>query len=195
MEEIAENALKQRMFPMLSYGLSVDFNSYLNTLEKDGKCFFLPFQIKKIHIKNVGVHSDLKLNFGAHNIIQGYHGSGKSSLIKFIAKTFGYDKTSFLNLLSSDQNPHVINIKIKPENNIDLTFDKQKPGEFTENRTTRSVILDEPLDRLSSSLKKEFFQYLRDLNIQIILTCTPDDMIELPDEFRVSRLSQDDKKE
>jgi hypothetical protein len=195
--EIAENALKEQMFTMLltDKRVAIDFNNYLKTLEKEGKCYFLPFQIRKVHIKNVGVHSDLKLNFGAYNIIQGYHGSGKSSLIKFIAKTFGYDNVGYEKLLSPGQNPHAINVTIRPENHIDIAFDEQKQGEFNENRTTRCIIMDEPTSRLSSNLKKEFLQYLADLNTQIILTCTPDDKIEFSNDFRVSRLSKDDKKE
>jgi len=189
--EIAENELKEHMSTTRSTveKAPVDFNSFLKTLEKEDRCYFLPFELKKIHIKNIGIHSNLELNFDSFNVIEGIHGVGKTTVIRCIAKTFGYDTTSYHKLLSPDQNPHQISITIKPENKIDITFDEKNQDEFNEKRTTKCIIMDEPTSRLSSNLKKEFLQYLQGLNTQIILTSTPDDKIKLPYEFRFSRLT------
>jgi len=197
LSEIAENALKEHMFPMLSYGESVaiDFINYLKTLEKEGRCYFLPFQIKKIHLKNIGVHDNLILSFDALNIVEGRYRDGKTTFVKSIVKTIGYESPNFHNLLSPGKKTYDIDIEVDPIRILSLTYGKHNNSGFIENRTTRCIVMDEPLSRLSIGLKKEFLQYLMGLNTQIILTCAPIDMIELPDEFRVSRLSKDDKKE
>jgi len=197
LSDIAENALRERMFPMLSYGESVaiDFNNYIKTLEKEGRCYLLPFMIKKIHLKNIGIHDNLILSFDALNIVEGNYRDGKTTIVKSIVKTIGYESPNFHNLLSPGKKTYEINIEVGPIRKLSLTYGKHNNNGFIENRTTRCIVMDEPLSRLSISLKKEFLQYLMGLNTQIILTCAAIDMIEFPNEFSISKLSKDDKKE
>lgn len=168
----------------------IDFNDHLRKLEKEGRCYFLQFQIKKINIKNIGKHSNLTLDFDALNIIEDYHGTGKTTVIASIAKTFGYDTPGFHKLLSPGKENYEIHIEIKPETTISLKYTEKNNNEYRENRTIRSVLLDECFSTLSSSLINEFLEYLTSLNTQIILTNSRYEKIEYPSEYKIIKLKQ-----
>ena len=70
-EQIAENAIERHLFPLLSTGesASIDFHNYLKQLEKEGQCYFLPFKLHHIMIKNIGIHSNLDLTLDSLNVI------------------------------------------------------------------------------------------------------------------------------
>ncbi len=197
LSKIAENAIRLQMFPMMSTGekAAIDFNNYLRNLEKENRCFFLPFELKKIQIKNIGCLSDLKLAFDRLNIIQGANGTGKTTFIRSIVYLFGYELSNFNNFVSSRKKivtsrakTHEIKIQIKPETKISLTYIEKNNNEIKEKRTTRCILIDEPMDRLSSNLKNDFLDYLRGLNTQIILTNTPHEKIEYSRQYKIFRL-------
>jgi len=192
LSKIAENAIKLHMFPMMSTGerAAIDFNNYLRTLEKENRCYFIPFELKSIQLKNIGIHSNLALDLDTLNIIEGYLGEGKTTIIKSIAKTFRYETPSFHKLLSPGKETYKINIEIKPETKISLTYNEKNNNEFRENRTIRCIIIDEPMSRLSSSLINDFLYYLMGLNAQILLTNTPYEKIEYPREYKIIKLKQ-----
>jgi hypothetical protein len=196
LSEISENAIKLHLFPMLSIGekASIDFDNYLRTLEKEKRCYFLPFELKKIEIKNIGVFTNLDLKFDKLTIIEGNYGDGKTTLIKSIANVFGYDMTNFQNMLSSGKKSYEINVFIKPEKNISMSFQKNCSSNFLQNRTVKCIIIDEPMDILSLDLKSGFLRYLFGLGVQIILTNSPIDKMVYPEEYNVFRLKQDKKR-
>jgi len=196
LSEISENAIKLHLFPMLSIGekASIDFNEYLRTLEKEKRCFFLPFELKKIKIKNIGIITNLEIKFDKQTIIEGNFGEGKTTLIKSVANVFGYDIPNFHKILSSRKKPYEINVVIKPESKINLSFNEEGLNTFKQNRTIRCIIIDEPMDILSLNLKNEFLSYLSSLNTQIILTNTPEEHIRYPNEYNIYRLKQNKKR-
>ncbi|MFE3846187.1 ATP-binding protein, partial [Thermoplasmatota archaeon] len=172
---------------------SIDFDNYLKILEKEKRCFFIPFELKKVEIRNIGVITKLEINFDKQTIIEGNFGEGKTTLIKSVANVFGYDIPNFHNLLSSRKKPYGINVVIKPESKINLSFNEEGLNTFKQNRTIRCIIIDEPMDILSLNLKNEFLSYLSSLNTQIILTNTPEEHIKYPKEYNIYRLKQNKK--
>lgn len=196
LSEISENAIKLHLFPQLSVGekASIDFDNYLRTLEKEKRCFFLPFELKKIEIKNIGIFENLEIKFGKQTIIECNYGKGKTTLIRSIANVFGYDLPNFHKMLPSGKKPYEINASIKPESKINLSFHKDGSNTFKQNRTIRCILLDEPMDILPLKMKKIFLRFLSHLNTQIIITNPPREQGEYPPEYNVYKLNQNDKR-
>ena len=49
-----------RLFPTLSLEeRQLDFESHIKELQNDGRCYFLPFRIEKIRLKNIGIFDDV----------------------------------------------------------------------------------------------------------------------------------------
>jgi len=136
----------------------------------------------------------LKLQFNRFNIIEGNYGDGKTTLIKSIANVFGYDKSNFHTMLSYGKKPYEINIFIKPESKINLTYIEEDLNRFEQNRTIRCIIIDEPMDILPLNLKNKFLRYLLGLGTQIILTNSSIEEMEYPEEYNVYRLKQNEKR-
>lgn len=55
LSQIAEKGIKTHLFPYLSKAerIALDFEKFLNDMEQEGCCFYLPFRVKSIIINNL----------------------------------------------------------------------------------------------------------------------------------------------
>ncbi|MHA1756013.1 MAG: AAA family ATPase [Promethearchaeota archaeon] len=170
--ELAENALKKKLIPVMSSGerMILNIESYLKEMEDMNYCFFLPFPIKKLELKNVGPISSLSANFSKGiNIIKGDNGSGKTILLRAIAMAFDKFRPEREIMLKRDEKEGYLKISTY-EHEPQLKFDeKNKKGTFK----TGCLLLDDGVGRLNPEKYKPFIEKLKEkYPIQIIMTMT-----------------------
>ena len=159
--QITEEAIKSRLFPMLSYGAraEMDFWEYLKELEKEKCVFFLPVRIKGAKLINVGPIKNITLDFSKFNIIFGNNGMGKTTSIRSIAHIFGHH-------ISEDNfsDKAIIELDVHPEKKykIDLSVDNKK--------SIRCILVDDGGSRFDKEHYQKFFDYLKKLDMQVIMT-------------------------
>ncbi|MBE3120641.1 MAG: AAA family ATPase [Thermoplasmata archaeon] len=138
--------------------ICMDFNRHLKEMEKQGRCVFLPFEIQSLHLKNIGKFIEKNIEFNKFNIIQGHIGSGKTTIIKSIAGISGAQS-----LLKSEQN--------NGEINVTASDGRRHHQDICEAGDAQCIVLDDDVGEvLDSSHYARFLNYLRDLNVQVILT-------------------------
>jgi predicted ATP-binding protein involved in virulence len=148
----------------LSVGESIcqDFGRYLKSLEAEGRCVFLPYQIQSLHLRNIGKFVEKHLDFYNGNVsnvtvILGDNGSGKSTIIRAISSVVGSQ-----NMVKDGQRAGEINLT---HSDGRLHLDIYGAGEIL------CIALDDnTINRLDRERYSQFLNYLRDLDVQLILT-------------------------
>ena len=181
---ITEDALRSRLFPILSSGeRQLDFEGHINELKKDERCYFLPFVIDNLRLKNIGPIEEIELSFGGGiNTILGYNATGKTIIIKSLAKGFGLFEPSFGSFLREGEEEGCIKIGISGENCIKIDY-KISEGKVEENEHIKSILLDEPANFLNRENKEKFIRWIRKrFDCQVILVTVDENMAKLGDE-------------
>ena len=175
--KITEDAIKSNLFPVLSMGkrIELDFESYIKSLEGEKRAFFLPFEIKGVKLSDIGPHKDIDVNFKRFNIIAGKNGSGKTFLIRSIAFAVDFKDPPSEDMIREGLNKGEIVLKISKGDSLSIKLEKGKGLE----KNYKCLLLDDPLGKLDSRVRKKILDYLKKLNVQIILTSLP--MLELND--------------
>ena len=162
LSKITEDAVKSHLFPMLSIGekAETDFWNYLKELEKDKCAFFLPVRIERIKLANIGPIKNITINFNKFNLIIGNNASGKTTLIRSIAYVFGHEM-----LKEYFSEKATIELDVHPEN-------KYKLGSLSTNskENIKCVLIDSGGSRFDKQHFKKFFDYLKKLKMQVIMT-------------------------
>lgn len=134
-----------------------DFGQYLKDLEHEGRCLFLPFQIQTLNLKNIGKFNERHLEFGRFNVVFGNIGAGKTTLVEAIGSVSGSHR-----LLKHGQNDGEIDLM--------LSDGRMLHQNLCEPRDVKSIVLDDAGERLDLNHYETFLGYLRDLDVQLILT-------------------------
>jgi len=162
MSEVAEVAIREKVFPLMSAGgRALLFDLLLEDLKKNGECFTLPCAVKGVRLKNVGPLEELDAKFvRGVNLVLGGNASGKSSLICAIACAMGQ---------SVWRPPSVTLDKKQMAVEIEL-FEPMAGAE-----PDRCILLDEPLARVADPDEKhkaKFVQWLSKKYQQAIIAST-----------------------
>jgi len=134
-----------------------DFGRYLKSLEAEGRCVFLPFEIKPLHLKNVGRFSEKDIDFGnGVTVVCGGIGAGKTTVIKAIASVSGSQVR-----VKSGENSGEIALTL-PDGSVlhQDVFDAEN---------VRCIVLDDAGERLDRERYYDFLLYLHDLDTQLLL--------------------------
>lgn len=177
--EITESAIKEKLLPILSCSekMIFDIESYLEEMESINSCFFLPFPIRKVEVKNMGPISSVSMEFGRGiNIINGRCGTGKTLILRAMALAFGIytpekpspqKHTPMGRFLKHDEKGGYIKILIY-ENEKTMKFDASNPNG---KRDGGCLLLDDAIARLPEKEIKRFINKLKNKYPgQIIMT-------------------------
>ncbi|RLJ01954.1 MAG: hypothetical protein DRP11_03640 [Candidatus Aenigmatarchaeota archaeon] len=170
--ELAENALREKLLPLLSSSdrILFDIDSYLNELEKLGDCFFLSFPVKKVELKNIGPLDSFSSDFSSGiNIIKGPAGSGKTTLLRSIVRVFGISAPGGTVTLKDGKSRGYIKVLVREGEGV---FRVSRSGI---ERDVGSLLLDDPTRMLPSDKAKTFIKKLKGMYPgQIIMTMDRD---------------------
>jgi hypothetical protein len=169
LSQITESAIKTHAFPRLSYGerAKLDFEEYLTNLEDDMSCFFLPFSISKVSLKNVGPFKEAEVAFKEGlNVVVGNNGSGKTTLIRAIAEAFG--------LTGGDFTTSVLNkngiMKIWINNKELVVRYAEENGKSVQQEGVKCILLDSPIERFNPNVRDLFLRWLKkNYKCQVVL--------------------------
>ncbi len=137
--------------------ICLDFNGYLKDLEKEGRCVSVHFEIQSLNLKNIGKFTDTHIEFAKVNILHGNIGSGKTTIVQSIAGISGTQR-----LLKDEQDSGEINLT--------ACDGRQYHLDVFDSNDVLCVTLDGGGEMLDKKHYNDFLHYLRDLNIQLILT-------------------------
>lgn len=187
--EIAEAALRDKLLPYLSAGSrTLLFGQHLEDLKAMGRCYVLPFALKSLRLKNVGVLKEFDAKFTRGiNLILGGTASGKSTVIRAIAYTLG--KQPQLQDWSKAAVTHG-----RKQGTIELElferairYDLYEGGEI---EGAKCVLLDGPLARVSDPKhehKRRFIRWLKKKYAQAIVA-SRDEGFAMPEIDNIMRL-------
>lgn len=135
-----------------------DFNRHLKEMEMQGRCIFLPFEVKSMNLKGIGKFVEKNIEFSSmFNIIYGRIGTGKTTVVSSFAGISGPQR-----LLKSEQNNGEINVTTSDGRRHHL--DVYGSGDV------RCVVLDSGYERLLDNRRyNDFLNYLYGLHVQLIL--------------------------
>jgi len=145
---------------LLSIGEQIckDFNQYLRELEYEGRCVFLPFQIEKLKVRNIGKFTERTLEFDRGlSVVYGLVGTGKTTVVKSIASISGYSR-----LVKCGEDNGEIKMTLSDGRLLHQSLD--------EVRNVHCIVVDDVGEQLDENHYEKFLCYLRDMNTQLILT-------------------------
>jgi len=148
----------------------MDFDQYLTTLTEEKRCFFLPSEIEKITLKNIGRFDELNVETKKFNLISGIAGTGKTTLIRSIAYTFGLDEFNGDILIKEKKKNGEINLILKDQKTLSIKIPGSIKGRRGRRGNARCILLDDCTDYLNDKILQDLLQYIQGLNIQIILS-------------------------
>ena len=136
----------------------MNFDKYLMDLEHQGRCLFLPFKIQTLNLKNIGKFSERKVEFSSNNnVISGHVGTGKTTIVKAIKCVSDSQE-----LIKSEHSDGEIGLTMADGRRLHLNI--------CEAGDAQCIVLDDAGEVLDSIHYECFLRYLRDLNLQLIMT-------------------------
>jgi len=131
-----------------------------------GEAYLIPFQIESLKLENVGSFEKFEAKFSrnALNVIYGSSGSGKSIIVRSILLAFGKRHTYF----TKSENGKVT-LKLFPDQDfVSATTNEENQPEIT--RGYKCLIADNVFQRVARSMIPAFYEEMKSLGIQIIVT-------------------------
>ncbi len=188
--KITEDALKHYLFQTMSdeEEKSIDFGPFLQNLREEKRCFFLPFELKSLHVVNIGTIKMLHTQLKKINLFVGDSNTGKTTLIRCITHMFSLAEPNIEQLLGTFANVSGIYLDVIPENPLTLKLVKRKNGAPSKEETMKCILLDDPGIGLNKETYKMLLNYLRRLDKQIIMTTTPRPEIQTERRFKDSKI-------
>jgi hypothetical protein len=174
LEKISNEAIKGSLYPHLSTGekICLDFDLYLQELEREQKCCYMNYKVESLTMKAIGKFDEFKVkNFQKYNVIAGLCGSGKSTIYKAITRFGSSRGSSGKSLLKYGHDEGEIILEESSNSKIRLKITENEDKCTGEYENPQSIILDDEAGiQLTTDKYREFLCYLRDLDLQIIMT-------------------------
>jgi len=134
-----------------------DFGRYLKSLEAEGRCIFLPCHVDSLDLMNIGRFDEKHLDFDDVNVIHGNNGRGKSTIVRAISSVSGSQVG-----VKAGQDRGEINMRLSDGSVLHQdVFNAEN---------VNCIVLDCAGERLDQERYRQFLHYLRDLDVQLILT-------------------------
>lgn len=173
LERIANDAIKKSLYPHLSTGerICLDFDLYLQELKREQKCFFLDYKIEGLTLVNIGKFDEFNVKkFKEYNVLTGPCGVGKSIIFNAMACAGSSGNIAEKSLLKCGQDEGEIILVESSDSKMHLKITEKETKCFGEYENPQSVILDDAGCQLTADKYRDFLCYLRDLDIQVIMT-------------------------
>ena len=132
--------------------------------------------------KNIGVFDDVEIFFDKDvNIIFGRNATGKTTIIRSLAKAFGFFGSTLGHFLKHGKDRGKIKIRVSKERNLVIQY-KLSGGDVEVREHIKSMLLDEPADLLDQRNKREFIEWVKErFNCQIIIATHDKNMVDIGD--------------
>ncbi|MGB9756176.1 MAG: AAA family ATPase [Candidatus Bathyarchaeales archaeon] len=145
-----------------------------------GETYFLPFQIERLKLTNVGPFENFEATFKANsiNVIHGLCGSGKSTIIRSILYAFGIKHKYFTKRVLGEG---TIEVKLFPRQ--DSIKIRGVSSEHDPLRGYQCLLADDSFERIPKYMIPSLFAELKRLGIQVILTTLLIDVSKMPDDI------------
>ena len=189
--QLTENSIRSSLFPDLSRGqrIAMDFGKHLEDLEKEKKCFFLPFPLSRVEIRDIGPIESLKSDLGKLNAIIGSNGLGKSISIRSIAYLFGFGVEHPEHMVNAEAEKGEIKATVKSgKGTISANLEKGTAPSRPESGFG-CILIDDMGAELDKKGFKLFLDYLKGLDSQVIFTTSIDISPLLEPEIKVINLN------
>jgi len=143
-----------------------DFGRYMKSLVVEGRCLFLQFKLQSLDLTKIGRFNEKHLDFADVNIVLGLNGRGMSTIVRAISSVTGSQVS-----VKGGQDHGEINLTLSDGSVLHQdVFDAEN---------INCIVLDCPGERLDQERYGEFLRYLRDLNVQLILTVQRTDIYDI----------------
>jgi len=145
--------------------ISQDFGRYMKSLVVEGRCLFLQFKLHSLDLTKIGRFDEKHLEFGDVTVIFGYNGTGKSTCVRTISSITG----SQVSVKAGQDHGEI---------NLTLSDGSVLHQDIINSGSVRCIVLDCAGERLDQERYGEFLRYLRDLDVQLILTVQRTDIYD-----------------
>lgn len=170
LSKVMEDTLNEILFERRGLG-ELSFWEFLVKMKDEMECemYFLPFQVKRLRLENIGVFDRFEADFKKDdvNLIYGGGGAGKSTILRSIAYCFGIENKYFKEpgrLGKTGQ----IEVEVYPNSNL-VTAEVKEGSIKTHFHNAGCILLDEPFARLNSRRAEAFLKQLTKLQKQVIV--------------------------
>lgn len=150
-----------------------DFFGYLHSLSKQGQCFFLPFEVKRLRLHNIGKFTDFETRFNKYNVVLGRCGTGKTTLVRSIGDVIDRDSYSHGGIFHQKGVEGDIEIDTADNNAFHLEIPGGKGEPLMKFASMQCLLIDDPGRELTIDGYQKLLSYLRGLEGQIIMTMGP----------------------
>jgi recombinational DNA repair ATPase RecF len=140
---------------------------YLDHLRARGFLYLIPFKIEKLNLENIHPVRKLTLRFGDKNILYGDDVSGRSAIPRLIANVFSRKSKKKQVMHISAKTGKIKLELVRDSKTIGIQLNKKK----SESAVSAGIVIDGVLDILPSEFSEKLIDYLRELNMQVIITC------------------------
>ncbi|MCK4347302.1 MAG: hypothetical protein KAW47_01680 [Thermoplasmatales archaeon] len=168
--------------------IALDYNDYIKSLEKTDHLQLMRTRIKKIELRNVPFITDAKVVFSKYNILGGAYGSGKTFLIHLIYDAYTKGKTE-LEWLTTHPDYRNASVKIVYNSIAEWRYAYPRKSEDIDERLFEEhkdicFLFDEPDILYNNKEIDGFLNYLKGIDVQIILTVDTKNDFNHPSEFK-----------
>lgn len=179
LSQVTEDALKERILPFLSTGEKplVALDQVIDEYVERGMAYRLPFRIDSITLDSIGPIDHLDTVFDDVTALTGGNGSGKSTVLKAIAHSYGQGDINTSMLLDHSAEQGAINMEITPEEQLELTLDRQDSTVST-TRSARCLLIDGLFGRLTDERTTDLLDQIVERDEQIIFTGYRDELFQ-----------------
>lgn len=177
LSKLTESAIKTELFPRLSGGERALLfpEDHLENLKDQKRCFEAPFRIDRVEIRNIGPLSDFEAELDDFNVITGHCGTGKTTALRSIAYACNLENWEAKDLLKQGEKEG--EIKVEPLQAEGLSVKLRRGEKKIEEKTSQgALLLDNPIARFPLEGQKRYLDFLKEKNVQIIMTTLPQDI-------------------
>jgi predicted ATP-binding protein involved in virulence len=150
------------------------FGEILPQFRREGQ-FYVPFQLKRIMVENIGPIKKADLSLKETNLILGGGGSGKSILLNLIYNIGNRHYLGNKKIITHNKKNGKIKLElVKSISCLEYKFniDSQNNEKYSTNMKLKCFLVDDPFATYDNSKAVEkILEYLKQFNSQMIITC------------------------
>jgi hypothetical protein len=158
--------MKKRDSSLLVEGFNP--RKYLDYLRARGFLYLIPFKIEKLNLENIHPIKKVNLNFKNKNFVYGDDVSGKSAITRLLANVFERENSKKRQVMHVSAKTGKIKLDlVRDSRTIGIELNKEKNN----SAVSAGIVIDGVIDLLPAEYAQKLVDYLRDLNMQVIITC------------------------
>ena len=147
-----------------------DFRRYLNLLCMRKQCFFLPVELKRMRMRNVGRPHEFATRFDTYNAVVGLCGTGKTTLIRSVASVFGLETCPQSSAVNHERSESAIELDVSESGSFHMKIARSAGNQWARYEPFNCLLVDDPCRELTDEGYKKFLLHLKGLEKQIVIT-------------------------